>query len=50
MDSYMSQLIDECDLELSQRLKNILSVKNLVDVRCDFEQRLTNYYDSNIKE
>ena len=50
MDKYLETLIDQCDKELSQRLSNILSVRNLVDVRCDFESRVANYFESNIKE
>ena len=50
MDAYLEQLIDECDLELAHRLENILSVRNLVEQRNDFEQRITNYFEANIKE
>ena len=50
MDAYLEQLISECDLELAQRLQNILSVRNLVEQRNDFEQRITNYFEANIKE
>jgi len=31
MNAYLEQLIDECDLELAERLQNILSVRNLVE-------------------
>jgi hypothetical protein len=37
MDTYLEELIDKCDQELSKRLKNILSIRNLVEVRNDFE-------------
>ena len=37
MDTYLEDLIDKCDQELSKRLKNILSIRNLVEVRNDFE-------------
>jgi hypothetical protein len=50
MDTYLEDLIDKCDQELSKRLKNILSIRNLVEVRNDFEQRISNYFESNIKE
>ena len=50
MDLYLENLIDECNVQLSKSLKTILSVRNLVDVRNDFEVRITNYFDANIKE
>ena len=50
LDSFLENLIDQCDLELAKRLKNILSVGNLVEVRNDFEQRISNYFESSIKE
>lgn len=50
MDDYLEVLINKCDIELSKRLKNILSIRNLVDVRNDFEQRISNYFESTIKE
>ena len=50
MDAYLEQLISECDLELARRLQNILSVRNLVEQRNDFEQRITNYFEANTKE
>lgn len=50
MDNYLEDLICKCDIELSKRLKNILSIRNLVEVRNEFEQRISNYFDSNIKE
>lgn len=50
MDGYLQALLDECDQELGNKLKNILPVRNLVDVRCDFEQRISNFFESNIKE
>ena len=50
LDTFLENLIDSCDLELSKRLKNILSVSNLVEVRNDFEQRISNYFESSIKE
>ena len=50
LDTFLEDLIDQCDLELSKRLKNILSVGNLVEVRNDFEQRISNYFESSIKE
>ena len=43
-------MIDECDIELSKRLRSILSVQNLVEQRNDFEQRICMYFDSNIRD
>lgn len=45
LENYFEDVIDNCDIELSNRLQNILSVKNLVEVRNDLETRIFNYYE-----
>lgn len=50
LETYYEDIVDNCDIELSNRLQNILSVKNLVEVRNDLESRIFNYYEQNIKE
>lgn len=50
LDNFYEDIVDNCDIELSNRLQNILSVKNLVEVRNDLESRIFNYYEQNIKE
>lgn len=50
MDTFMDHLITECDEELSRRLKTILTVKQLVFVRNEFEERVTHYFDNNVRD
>ena len=35
---------------MSDRLKSVLSVKGLVEIWNDFEERLSVYFDKNIRE
>ena len=35
---------------MSDRLKSVLNVKGLVEIRNDFEERLSIYFDKNIRE
>jgi len=39
-------MVDECDLEISSRLKTILPVTSLVEQRNEFESRLSQYFDA----
>lgn len=50
MDKFVAEMMTYCDLEFSKRLKTILSVKNLVEVRNIFEERITMYFNNNIRE
>lgn len=50
MNQFMVKLIENSDIEVSKRLKSILTVKSLVEVRNQLEQRLTHYFDNNIRE
>lgn len=37
LDDYLESIIAECDMLLGDRLKGVLSVRNLIEVRNDFE-------------
>ena len=37
LDEYIENIISDSDLLLGDRLKGVLSVRNLIDVRNDFE-------------
>lgn len=50
MADFLEMLVAESDMLLGERLKGVLSVRNLVEVRNDFEQRLANYFDQNVRE
>lgn len=50
MDDFLEALVNECDMLLGERLKGVLNVRNLVEVRNDFEQRLANYFEQNVRE
>jgi hypothetical protein len=50
LDEYLEKVIADSDILLGDRLKGVLSVRNLIDVRNDFEYRLVNYFDQNIRE
>lgn len=50
LDTFFDQLMANCDQELSLRLKGILTVKNLVIVRNDFEDRICRYFDNNVRD
>jgi len=50
LDAFIEEMIDSCDIDLSDKLQNILSVSSLVEVRNDFELRISNYFESNIRD
>lgn len=50
MDEFLEMVIAESDMMLGERLQGVLSVRNLVEVRNDFEQRITTYFDQNVRE
>jgi hypothetical protein len=45
MDIYLEQMIGDCDLKIGKRLSNVLNIRNLIEVRNDFEMRLRNYFN-----
>lgn len=50
MSDYLTTLLDQSDIELSKRLRSILTVRSLVEVRNQLEQRITHYFDNNVRE
>jgi len=50
LEDYFQELVEWCDREVSKRLKAIMPVGVMVEVRNQLEERILHYFDQNTRE